>query len=108
MDSLFHRFGSIIKGSIEGFVRLVFKGTLKSISYAIGMQAFLRTRGVLNKDYKDWVTKRSTSIVQSTEEYLQKQFGRGIIYISSINTRKEELAHNLQKEFNIREGLICV
>ncbi len=41
MDSLLHKFGSIIKGSIEGFDRLVFKGTVKSISFALGMQAFL-------------------------------------------------------------------
>ncbi|NLT51279.1 MAG: hypothetical protein GXX85_10210 [Ignavibacteria bacterium] len=108
MDSLLHRFGSIIKGSIEGFDRLIFKGTLKPISFALGMQAFLRTQGVLNKDYKDWVTKQSASIIQSAEEYSQKQCGRGIIYIPSINTRKEQLAHNLQKESGIKDGLIGV
>ena len=108
MDTLLHRFGSIIKGSIEGFDRLVFKGTLKPISFALGMQAFLRTQGVLNKDYKDWVTKQSASIIKSGEEYSQKQFCRGIIYIPSINTRKEELAHNLQKESGIKDGLISV
>ncbi len=143
MDSLLHRFSSIIKGSIplssskvsvedavgfqgsflkkvckknklfqrnviEGFDRLVFKGTLKPISFALGMQAFLRTQEVLNKEYKDWVTKQSTSIVQSAEEYSQKQCGNGIIYIPSINTRKEELAHNLQKESGKKEGLIGV
>ena len=108
MDSLLHRFGSIIKGSIEGFDRLVFKGTLKPISFALGMQAFLRTQGVLNKDYKEWVTKQSTSIIKSAEEYSQKHCDREIIYIPSINTRKEELAHNLQKESRIADGLIGV
>jgi hypothetical protein len=44
MDTLLHRFGSIIKGSIEGFDRLVFKGTLKPIAFALGMQAFLKTK----------------------------------------------------------------
>lgn len=108
MDTLLHRFSTIIKGSIEGFDRLVFKGTLKPIAYALGMQAFLATRGVLNKDYKDWVTKQSSSIIKSAEEYSKKQCDRGIIYIPSINTRKEELAHNLQKESGITDGLIGV
>jgi hypothetical protein len=108
MDTLLHRFGSIIKGSIEGFDRLVFKGTLKALSFAQGMQSFLRAQGVLNKDYKDWVTKQSASIIQAAEEYSQKESGREIIYIPSINTRKEELAHNLQKKSGITDGLICV
>lgn len=33
MDTLLHRFSTIIKGNIEGFDRLVFKGTLKPIAY---------------------------------------------------------------------------
>jgi hypothetical protein len=98
MDILLHRFGSIIKSKIEGFDRLVFKGTLKPIAFALGMQAFLKSHGVLNKDYKDWVTKQSTAIIESAEAYSQKQCGRGTIYIPSINIRKEELAHDLQKE----------
>jgi hypothetical protein len=108
MDTLSHRFSTIIKGSIEGFDRLVFKGTLKPIAYALGMQAFLATRKILNKDYKEWVTNQSTLIIKTAEEYSQKQCGRGIIYIPSINTRKEELAHNLQKESSIKDGLIGV
>ncbi len=97
-----------INAKPEEFDRLVFKGTLKPIAYALGMQAFLVTRGVLNKDYKEWVTKQSATIIKSAEEYLLKQCGRKIIYIQSINTRKEELAHNLQKESGITEGLIGV
>jgi len=108
MDTLLHRFGAIIKGAVEGFDRLVFKGIFRQIAFAAGMQMFLRTKGVLNKDYKDWVTHQSTAIIQAAEEYSQKHCGRGIIYIPSINTRKEELAHNMQKESGIKEGLIGV
>ena len=72
------------------------------------MQTFLRTQGVLNKDYKNWVAKQSSSIIQSAEEYSRKQCSREIIYIPSINTRKEELAHNSQKELGIKDGLIGV
>lgn len=108
MDTLLHRFSTIIKGSIEGFDRLVFKGTLKPLAYTLGMQAFLKTKSLLNKDYKDWVTKQSAAIIESAETYSQKQCGRGTIYIPSINMRKEELAHNLQKETGVKNGLIGV
>lgn len=108
MDSLFHRFRSKIKGSIEGFDRLVFKGTLKPLSFALGMQVFLQSQKVLNKDYKTWVTHQSAAIIESAESYSQNHSGKGIIYIPSINTRKEELAHNLQKESDVKDGLIGV
>jgi len=108
MDTLLHKFNTIIKGSIEGYDRLVFKGTLKPIAFALGIQAFLKRRGVLNKDYKDWVTRQSAAIIESAETYSQKQCGGRIIYIPSINIRKEELAHDLQKETGVKNGLIGV
>lgn len=108
MNTLLHRFNTIIKGSIEGFDRLVFKGTLKPIAYALGMQAFLRNKRVLNKEFKDWAIKQSAMIIKSAEAYSQKHCGREIIYIPSINIRKEELAHNLQKESGVKDGLIGV
>ena len=70
------------------------------------MQMFLLAKGVLNKDYKNWVTHQSAAIIQAAEAYSQQRCGRGIIYIPSINTRKEDLAHNMQKESGIKEGLI--
>lgn len=51
MDTLLHRYGEKIKGVIEGFDRIVFKGTLRPLCYATGMQLFLNRRGVLNKNY---------------------------------------------------------
>jgi len=64
MDTLLHRFGEIIKGTIEGFDRLVFKGIFRPIAFAAGMQMFLRTKGILNKDYKNWVTHQSACVWQ--------------------------------------------
>lgn len=108
MDTLLHRFGEKIKGCIEGFDRIVFKGTLRPIAYALGMQAFLQSHGVLNKNYKDWVTNQSAAIIQSANGYSQKQCGNDILYIPSSHTRKEQLAHDHQQKSQIKEGLIGV
>jgi len=96
------------KGYIKGFDRIVFKGSLRPIAYAIGMQAFLKSQGVLNKNYKEWVTAQSTKIIEAAHEYSQKTCGRDIIYIPSCNVRKEELAHEQQIKSGIKEGLIGV
>jgi len=108
MDTLFHRFGGIVNGVIKGFDRIVFKGQIRPILYAAGMQLFLKTQGILNKDYKDWVMAQSKGIIQSASEYSRNQCGCDIQHISSCNDRKEELAHAQQKKLGIRHGLIGV
>ena len=106
MDTLFHRFENIVKGVIEGFDRIVFKGVLRPIAYSEGMQSFLNSKNVLNKNYKDWAVNQSTEIIKSAEEYTQRQCGTGIQYISSSRTRKEQMAHEQQAKTGIKSGLI--
>jgi len=108
MDTLLHRFGAFIKGKIQGFDRIVFKGILRPIVHVAGMQAFLRYQGVLNKNYKEWVTEQSETIVEAAEQYSKKNCGLGATYIPSYKVRKEELAHEQQKKSGIDSGLIGV
>ena len=108
MDTLLHRFGTKIKGKILGFDRVVFKGILRPIIFAAGMQALLRSKGVLNKNYKEWVTAQSVAIVEAANQYSRENCGFDIKYISSCNERKEELAHAQQQKLGIKSGLIGV
>jgi len=106
MDTLLHKFSDKIKGVIEGFDRIVFKGILKPLSYAVGMQKFLQSQGVLNKEYKDWVNQKTAVIVENAESYVLRQIGEVIQYMPSSNTRKETVAHEQQKKTGIESGLI--
>jgi hypothetical protein len=106
MDTLLHRFNGKIKGVIEGFDRIVFKGVLQPICYTAGMQMFLMKNGVLNKDYKIWVQERSAAIVRDAEEYVRSQCQTEIQYLPSCHIRKEETAHEQQKKLDIKSGLI--
>jgi len=108
MDTLLNRFTSVVKGIITGFDRIVFKGMLRPIMFPAGMQNFLKSRNVLNKDFKEYALNYSRAIVLSVEEISKKETGMGITYISSSNERKETLAHNRQKETGIKGGLIGV
>jgi len=56
MGSLLHRFGDKIKGCIEGFDRIVFKGTLRPIAFALGMQSLLQSKGVFKKYFQYLIT----------------------------------------------------
>ena len=106
MDTLLHRFGEEIKGVLEGFDRIVFKGVLKPLCFAAGMQMFLMRKSLLNKDYKAWATDASAAIVRDAEEYVGRERGAEIQYVASCNTRKEALAHEQQKRDGTESGLV--
>ncbi len=108
MDTFLHRFGSLIKGCISGFDRIVFKGYLRPIMFAAGMQQLLATRGVLNKHYKAWVERQSDALVEAAETYAQAQCGHGGIYLPSCNQRKDALVERQQRALGISQGLIGV
>ena len=108
MDTLLSKFKEVVNGVITGFDRILFKGMVRPIMHAVGMQDFLIARGVKNKDFKDYAIKQSKTIVEFAENISKDQCNRGITYISSVNERKETLAHNRQKETGIKEGLIGV
>ena len=76
--------------------------------HAAGMESFLLSRKVLNKDFKDYAMAQSQKIVQSADELSNKHFNQDAIYISSTNERKEKLAHARQEELGIKEGLIGI
>jgi len=108
MDTLLHRFNDKIKGVIEGFDRIVFKGMIRPIMHPAGMASFLMSRGVLNKDFKGYVIEKSQAIMNMAEEISKSGCNCGVKYIPSLNTRKEALAHERQKECGAKEGLIGV
>jgi hypothetical protein len=106
MDTFIQRFGEKIKGVITGFDRIVFKGCIRPLMFAEGAMSFLRFRGVLNKDYRDWVMKQSSAMVEAAERYARSVAGRGIDPIRSSKERKDDLAHARQRERGVKEGLI--
>ena len=108
MNSFLQKFSSNIKGVITGFNRIVFKGTLRPLMFPKGAMSFLRSRGVLNKNYKSWVISQSKALVDTAEAHARKHCGEGIVPIPSSMKRKEALAHKRQLATGIKNGLIGV
>jgi len=101
-DTLFHRFGSVVKGVIKGFDRIVFKGHIRPILYTAGIQAFLRSQGVLNKNYKEWVMKQSQGIIQAANEYSKIQkihVGLKLNIFHHVTTEKNLLLMNRNRNW---------
>jgi len=108
MDILSSKFSTIVKGIITGFDRIVFKGMLRPIIHSKGMENFLISQGVLNKNFKDYAMAQSQEIVRAAEEMAKRNCNSEISYLSSIHMRKETLAHERQKKIGVQEGLIGI
>lgn len=106
MNILVKRFSGLFKGVVSGFDRIVFKGMIRPLIYPEGAERFFRRRGVLNKNYKDWVTGQSDQLVGALEEYALAQSGTRITPLRSWRARKEEIAHRRQQERGVESGFI--
>ena len=108
MDTLLDKFSTKVNSLITGFDRIVFKGIIRPIMHSDGMESHLISRKVLNKDFKDYAQKQSRAIEESAKELSNKHCCGEVTYISSINERKEALAHEQQIKSGVKEGLIGV
>ena len=96
-----------IAGALSGFDRLVFRGTLRSISWAEGMNHYLHANDVLLKDFGTHVERVSQRLKQASLAGAECT-GRPIQYLPSAGTSKEEIARGIALQDNIESGLICV
>lgn len=107
MNTFLQRHEESVTGMISGFDRVRFRGTLRLLANARGMNAFLLYLGVLFKDFREYVQSVTDQIRRSTEELVARA-GRRLIYLNSPSVSKEEVARDQARREGIQEGLICV
>jgi hypothetical protein len=96
-----------IMGVLEGFDRVLFRGTLRSIAYPDGLGKFLSAKGVRLKNFKDFVGRCSGQLKAHAQQ-LAKQHSRPYAHIPSPKVSKESLARDIAERDGIQDGLICV
>jgi hypothetical protein len=84
-----------------------FRGTLRSISYAGGVDRFLGAAGVRYKDFKEYVQGLSQRLVDHAERVAQ-QAGRPFEYLVSSSEDKQARAEQIAARDGIAEGLVCI
>jgi hypothetical protein len=96
-----------ITGTLSGFDRLVFRGTLRSIAHAGGMKQYLWTNQILLKDFGAHVERVSREIKEASLAEAAS-LGRPVQYLSSSQVSKEDIARGIASREGIRDGLVCV
>jgi len=107
MERFLKRHESRIKGMIAGFDRILFKGSLRSISSQRMMQLYLISRHILLKDFGSWAESLSRLIKDQAKAYAEQQ-GRPYQHLESPNISKEARARQIAENDKIQQGLICV
>jgi hypothetical protein len=95
-----------VQGAINGWDRILFRGTQRWLSNAKGMAAYLTLHKILFKDFGRWAQGMTQRIRSSCEEVAGK-LGRPMEYLRSSSISKEERAEEIAKRDKIKEGLIC-
>ena len=107
MERFSKRHEGRIKGIISGFDRILFKGSLRSISSHRMMRIYLFSRHILLKDFSHWAERLSGVIKDHAKSYAEAQ-RRPYRYLESSQISKEEVARAIAAKDNIEKGLVCV
>ena len=107
MERFLKRHQNRVIGTIAGFDRILFGGTLRSISYVKGLEIFLTNNRVLHKDFARFAEKLSERVKAHCESYAVKH-NRPYRYIESSKVSKEEIAREIMERDKITQGLVCV
>lgn len=107
MKSFIQKHDKDVMGSLSGFDRLVFRGTLRRLSFSEGMSMYLSFAKVLLKDFAKHVIEVTTRI-KAASLALAGRTLRPVKYLQSSQIHKDDLAREIAARDNISEGLICV
>lgn len=107
MESFLKQHGARIVGVLTGFDRIVFRGTLRNLSYVAGMESFLGFHDAAFSRFGKFVQEASDRVRQHAREFARKH-GRRYIHIESPQVSKEEWASHIAEQDGIQDGLVCV
>jgi hypothetical protein len=95
MQTFVSRHQHEIQGTLSGFDRLRFVGSLLRLSYVNGLAAFLAATGVLLKDFGAYMTNLSQRIKQAGEQLALETPSRCVHYLASPSQSKEDFVRAL-------------
>jgi hypothetical protein len=107
MQQFLERHSADVIGVLAGFDRVLFRGSLLTISHVQGMDRLLRVFKIPFTRYEQFVLDVTAKLKEHVRQYA-KQEGRPLIHLDSPKQSKEEVAQHVLNENPVREGLICI
>jgi hypothetical protein len=107
MHAFLSKFAAVVRGVLSGFDRLFFRGTLRNLTYPMGLQNYLWANRIPFKDFGEF-SQEITARVEAASLRQAEQLGREVRYLNTSQVRKEDVARAIAARQRIRNGLICV
>jgi hypothetical protein len=107
MEVFTTKYRSKIAGSLSGFDRLIFRGTLRPLAHAAGLQSYLTWAGILLKDFRD-AAWRICEEVKEAAKVKVREAGRPVIHLRSSGTDKLGQARKIMAKDGIEEGPVVM
>lgn len=117
MQHFTNKYRDQIHGTLSGFDRLVFRGSLRRLHYgrwdrnsqsmvAQGMEQYLCSNRILFKDYLDHVKGVSQQVKQASVKPFENQ-GLPVRFLRDPAADKEQIARAIAAERKVESGLVC-
>jgi len=107
LEAFLERHDGRVLGTLSGFDRVLFRGTLRSISYVDGARKFLSAKSILLKDFMAFAESCTQELVAHAKK-VARDARRPYIYLKSSSIRKEDRAREIAEHDDIKKGLVCV
>lgn len=117
MQEFINKYRDQINGTLSGFDRLVFRGSLRRLNYgywdqdlqslvAQGMEQYLWQNHILFKDYLDHVKRVSQKVKQASVKPFESQ-GLPVEFLRDPSADKDEIARAIATKRRVESGLVC-
>lgn len=107
MEAFVARHAEHVIGTLSGFDRLVFRGTLRLLAHRGGLMNYLSRVHVLLKDFGVHA-QRMTEELKDASTALARRLARPVRYLASAAVNKEDIARTIMQADHIERGLICL
>jgi hypothetical protein len=106
MIEFISKYAASIAGTLSGFDRLVFRGSLRKIAYPFGLEGYLWANRVPLKGFGAHVNEVGGRVKDAALRCVQEA-GRPVQYLQSSKDDKEAIARSIARNQRIAEGPVC-
>jgi hypothetical protein len=107
MDAFVRQHAAEVTGTLSGWDRLRFRGTLRMLANVTGLLRFLCYTGHLLKDFGQYALAMSRQ-VRAASLAVAESAGRPVVHLNNPSVSKEDLAREIARRDGITGGLIAV
>ncbi len=107
MEKLKAVYGDEIVGSISGWDRIRFRGTIRWLANTRGIGSFMSSRGILLKDFGKWAERITKAVRKACAEQAARM-EIPMLYLRSSGIDKEAMARRIAQDRDVQEGNICM